>query len=317
MQNKKYPLNPDEKEVRQQSPDERQIGQPSAPARPTGMSFSSTAGGQGTGGQTTAAQSATVAQAQALLNQNRGGYQSKWSDQISNYLDQILNRDKFSYDLNSDALYQQYADQYARNGQMAMMDTMGQAAALTGGYGNSYAQAVGQQTYQNYMGQLNDVMPELYSMALNQYMNEGDQLNNQLAMMMQQDEIDYGRYQDRIAEQQNNFDRLMALMLQYGYNPTEEEMANAGMTSAQRDAIMKKTKKRGSSVSSTGGGGGTFDPARIKLIQQMLNKKGWNVPEDGVFGEETRKAYYEYVFGAYKDDKKPKVPTAADLWNRQ
>lgn len=263
MKNKKYPLNPDEKEVRQQSPDERQIGQPSVPARPTGMSFSSTAGDQGTG-----AQSATVAQAQALLNQNRGGYQSKWSDQISDYLDRILNRDKFSYDVNSDALYQQYADQYARNGQMAMMDTMGQAAALTGGYGNSYAQAVGQQTYQNYMGQLNDVMPELYSMALNQYMNEGDQLNSQLAMMMQQDEIDYGRYQDRIAEQQNNFDRLMALMLQYGYNPTEEEMANAGMTSAQRDAIMKKTKKKKSGTTTKG----TYDPDLQDYIQYVIDQ---------------------------------------------
>jgi hypothetical protein len=31
---------------------------------------------------------------------------------------------------------------------MAMMDTMGKAAGLTGGYGSPYAQQVGQQAYQ-------------------------------------------------------------------------------------------------------------------------------------------------------------------------
>lgn len=242
----KYKLNYDERDLYQQDTGSAQVEKVTTPARGTGATFTSTGSGQGanTSGQGTTTQSSTVQQAQALLNQSRGGYQSKWSDQISNYLDQILNRDKFSYDINSDALYQQYADQYARGGKMAMMDTMGQVAALTGGYGNSYAQTAGQQTYQNYMNQLNDVVPDLYSMALSQYMNEGDQLNNQLSMMMQQDEIDYGRYQDHIAQQQNEFDRLVAMMTQYGYNPTEEDMAAAGMTPAQRDAIVKKLKKK-------------------------------------------------------------------------
>ena len=91
-------------------------------------------------------------------------------------LDAQLNRGAFTYDLNADALYQQYKDNYINQGKMAMMDTMGQAAAMTGGYGNSYAQTVGQQTYQGHLQNLNNMIPELYQMALDRYNSEGERL---------------------------------------------------------------------------------------------------------------------------------------------
>lgn len=145
-------------------------------------------------------ESDTVKQAQEMLNQQLqqkpGEYQSTWKDQLNETISQILNRDKFSYDLNGDALYQQYADQYVQQGKMAMMDTMGQAQAMTGGYGNSYAQSAGQQAYQGYLQQLNEVVPELYGMALDQYNQEGQNMYNQAALMAQMEDQDYGRYQD-------------------------------------------------------------------------------------------------------------------------
>ena len=145
-------------------------------------------------------ESDTVKQAEAMLNeqlaQKPGEYQSTWQDQLNETISQILNREKFSYDLNGDALYQQYKDQYVQQGRMAMMDTMGQAQAMTGGYGNSYAQSVGQQAYQGYLQQLNDVVPELYGMALDQYNREGQEMYDQAALMAQQEDRDYGRYQD-------------------------------------------------------------------------------------------------------------------------
>ena len=108
----------------------------------------------------------------------------------------ILNREKFSYDVNEDALYQQYAEQYARGGKLAMQDTMGQAAAMTGGYGNSYAATVGNQAYQAYLSQLNDIVPELYGMALDRYNAEGQEMYNQYGLLSSQEAQDYGRYQD-------------------------------------------------------------------------------------------------------------------------
>lgn len=146
----------------------------------------------------------TVQQAQALLQQQMatkpGAYNSQWADQISGMFDQIMNRKDFSYDLNADALYQQYADQYTQQGKMAMMDTMGQAAAMTGGYGSSYGQAVGQQAYQGYLQKLNEVVPELYGMALDQYNQEGQDMLNQYALLADQDEADYGRYRDEVSD---------------------------------------------------------------------------------------------------------------------
>lgn len=171
-------------------------------------------------------------------------YNSNWQNRINDTIGQIQNREDFSYDVNADALYQQYANQYAQNGKLAMMDTMGRAQTMTGGYGNSYAQSAGQQAYQGYMNQLNDVVPELYDMALKQYMNEGDQLYNELNMMMQQDNTDYGRYQDQLARQEDSFNKLVAMMTSYGYEPTEEEMAAAGMTQAHLDAIKKSYQPR-------------------------------------------------------------------------
>lgn len=129
-----------------------------------------------------------------------GAYESKWQGQINEMIDRILNREKFTYDVNSDALYQQYAEQYQRLGKLAMQDTMGQAAAMTGGYGSSYGQSVGQQAYQGYLAQLNEMVPELYGMALDQYNREGQEMYNQYGLLSDQEQQDYGRYRDSYAD---------------------------------------------------------------------------------------------------------------------
>jgi hypothetical protein len=112
----------------------------------------------------------------------------------------IMNREKFSYDLNGDMLYQQYKDKYIQQGKMAMQDTMGQAAAMTGGYGNSYAASVGNQAYQSYLQKLNDVIPELYQMAYDRYNQEGQELYNQYGLLQDRENTDYGRHRDTVSD---------------------------------------------------------------------------------------------------------------------
>lgn len=136
----------------------------------------------------------------AHLANKPGEYQSQWQTQLDDLMNQIMNRDKFSYDLNGDALYQQYKDKYIQQGKLAMADTMGQAAAMTGGYGSSYAQSVGQQAYQGQLDNLNDVVPELYQMALDRYNQEGQDLYNQYGMVMDRENTDYGRYRDTVSD---------------------------------------------------------------------------------------------------------------------
>lgn len=116
-----------------------------------------------------------------------------WLDSIK---DDIKNYGEFSYDVNSDALYQQYAEQYMRQGKLAMQDAMGQAAALTGGFGNSYAATVGNQAYQSYLQQLNDRVPELYKLALDRYNMGKQDLYDQYGMLLSEYEREYGLYSD-------------------------------------------------------------------------------------------------------------------------
>ena len=129
-----------------------------------------------------------------------GEYQSKYQSVADEVLNNYMNRDKFSYDLNGDALYQQYKDKYITQGKMAMQDTMAQAAAMTGGYGNSYAATVGNQAYQASLQNLNDVVPELYQMAYDQYKQEGQDMLNKYSIYMDRENQEYGRYRDTVSD---------------------------------------------------------------------------------------------------------------------
>ena len=227
----------------------------------------------------------TVTQAETLLQQHLankpGEYQSPWQDQLNDLFDRISNREDFSYDLNGDALYQQYKDQYTTQGQMAMMDTMGQAAALTGGYGNSYAQSVGQQTYQGYLQGLNDKIPELYQLALSQYNAEGDEMYNQFALMSGLEEQEYGRHRDTVSDFYTELGRLTDAYnterdydysqwynnLMYQYQTGRDEVADqqwqAQFDEAKRQFDLQYSKSSsgggGGSGGSGGGGGGGSD----------------------------------------------------------
>ena len=127
-----------------------------------------------------------------------GDWTDPYLDKYMGYLNQYENRDPFSYDFNSDALYQQYRDQYIQQGQLAMMDAMGQAAAMSGGYGNSYAQTAGQQAYNQQLSQLNNIMPELYQMAYDRYNQEGQRMLDMYNAYMGLSDKSYGQYQDSV-----------------------------------------------------------------------------------------------------------------------
>ena len=66
--------------------------------------------------------SGSVQAAQAYLEQVKaskpGAYQSRWDDELTSLYDQIRNRKKFSYDMGTDPLYQQYREQYQRLGRL-------------------------------------------------------------------------------------------------------------------------------------------------------------------------------------------------------
>ena len=299
-------------------------------------------------------------QALAALTQaqsNAPTYANSYENQLNEIYNQIINRDKFSYDLNADMLYQQYKDQYINQGQMAMRDTMGQAAALTGGYGSSYSQAVGQQQYDAYLQQLNEIVPELYGMALDQYNAEGDALYNLYSLTGDMADDEYAKYQDAynrwLAErdyaqsqadtaydrgyndwytkyqmqleaentaynrQQDAYANLVSLITSTGYTPNAEELAAAGMSSAQAQAYAdyykqsvtpSTTSSSGSSRSSgNSSGGSSYNNGNLTTAQVKALQSALGVTADGKYGKNSKsaagglsadEAYAKYVGGS-------------------
>lgn len=129
-------------------------------------------------------------------------YTSGFEARLQELYDQIAGREAFSYDPEEDEMYKRYARLYAAQGAAAMEDTMGQAAALTGGYGSSYAQAVGQQAYDRYLGELAALVPELRQAALAEYTQEGKALTDRYGLLRQQESAAYDRWQDTVAQWQ-------------------------------------------------------------------------------------------------------------------
>jgi hypothetical protein len=159
-------------------------------------------------------------------------YGGSYDDAINETYQQIQNRPAFNYDVNGDALYQQYKDRYTQNARNAMKDTMGQTAALTGGYGSSYAQGVGQQRYDETMRGLTDMMPQLEQQAYQRYQDQGNALNDRLGMLQ-----NLGAAEQ--ATKQGNYQNIANMIASTGYQPSEQELAAAGMSPEQANAMIQ------------------------------------------------------------------------------
>lgn len=131
-----------------------------------------------------------------------GAYQSRFEERLQALYDRIAGREAFDYEPEEDEAYQRYARLYAARGAAAMEDTLGKAAALTGGYGSSYAQSAGQQAYNGYLQELAALVPELRQAALAEYQQEGKALQEQYSLLHAQEKADYDRWQDERADWQ-------------------------------------------------------------------------------------------------------------------
>lgn len=127
-----------------------------------------------------------------LLEQLTSG-RTSYTDQIKGLMGQIQNREKFSYDVDSDVLFQQYLASSMASGKTAMQDTMGQASALTGGYGSTYATSAANQQYNAYIQDAYNNLPEYYQMAMEAYQMEGDEMYKQFSMLSEADNTEYQR----------------------------------------------------------------------------------------------------------------------------
>lgn len=135
-----------------------------------------------------------------LDGEGRPTYTSEFNDIIKQKADKIANREDFSYDFNTDPLYQNYRDQYQRQAVLGQQGAMANAAALTGGYGSSYASTAGNLAYQENMSQLNNVIPQLYQMAYDKYNTDLSNQRADLSMYQDLENNAYGRFRDSLSD---------------------------------------------------------------------------------------------------------------------
>lgn len=140
----------------------------------------------------------------------RPTYNNQYDQMLNDAYQNIVNRDPFSWSAEDDPFYQDYATRYTQLGQQAMRDTMGQAAALTGGYGNTYAQFAGQGAYNQYMAALADKQIELENRAYQRYQDAGDELYRQYSMLGDLRDTEYGRYRDAVSDYNYNLALMQA-----------------------------------------------------------------------------------------------------------
>ena len=226
-------------------------------------------------------------------------FESKYEDQISSILDNIMNRPKFSYtseDMVNDDLYKMYRDQYMRQGNLAMRDTMGNAASLTGGYGNTYASAAGQQAYDNYVSMLNDKALDFYDRAYQRYNDEGQNLYNQMNVVTGLDNTDYQRHRDTVSDYYNDLNYYNGRYNQeYGYDYGQYQDRVAADQWAQEFAFQKQQAAqeqanweaemalRRQAAASSGGGRGRSSRSSSKKkssSSRNTNTIGWQEAHD-------------------------------------
>ncbi len=163
-------------------------------------------------------------------------FNSNYQTRIDAMLNDILNREKFSYNVEDDQLYQQYKTQYNREGNRAMNDALAAAASGAGGM-NSYAMTAAQQANNYYATQLGDKIPELYQLAYDMYLTDIDQQVRDLGLLQDMDNTQYNRYRDTMSDWRNDRDFAYGMYRdnmgdyqwgkQFDYNASQDAIDNA------------------------------------------------------------------------------------------
>ena len=192
-------------------------------------------------------------EAQASDRQQPGAYVSRWQQQLDAAMKKILNREKFSYNLNGDALYRQYKDQAIQNGRLAMQDTLGQAAAMTGGFGSSYGQTAAQQAYRQQMANLGDKASALYDKARAEYDRQGQADKEKYAMLLQRENGSQNQYKQALAAWQAENQRL--------WNRYDRE--RAADYESYRDQVSDSRWQQ------------EFEEAQRQFYDQLIRRFGW------------------------------------------
>lgn len=232
----------------------------------------------------------------------QAAYDSKYQGQIDSTLGAITNREKFTYDPLKDANYQAMAKMYQKQGEQAAKNTLGNAAALNGGYGSSYAVTASQQARNDYNQQLASQVPALSEAAYNKYIGEQNLNLSALSALQAAEDSAYSRHRDSVADSQWKYgvdyqayrDDTADSQWQKTYDRGVYESDRNFEYQKGRDAVADKqwaeeyalAKKGSSSSSGSSGGGSTYTVSSgDDIIKQLIEDAGGGDNQQGGNGK--------------------------------
>jgi hypothetical protein len=224
-------------------------------------------------------------------------YYNQYDDQTKKELAQVLGREAFDFDPDTDEGYQAYLKEYARLGKGAMRDVLAQTALNSGGLPNSYGVSAAMQTRGDYAAAAAAKLPEMLNQAYTRYLNEDALNRSDVQLVNQQEQYDYDKYMNSLNQWnvdrgfdygvfEGKFGRLNTALDQgqqlsdteYGRNVNQDETAWNRATYADETAYNRATYADqtawerqmyldsllgagGSGGSSSGGAGGVWADA--------------------------------------------------------
>lgn len=133
-------------------------------------------------------------------SEKRAEYKNRYSDEVEKLLNKILKRKEFSYNPFEDEMYKYYKEAYVREGERSMEDLLGKLSVNTGGNINSYALGAARSASDYYNSKVADIIPELYNMNYNMYLDSLSEDFKELSMLNLLEESEYQKYRDRVKD---------------------------------------------------------------------------------------------------------------------
>lgn len=150
---------------------------------------------------------------------------------------QKLAEEAYNYNYDDFTEGESYANlekRYQAGGQKAMQDTVGQVSARTGGLASSYATVAGQQTYNDWMSNLESAARDLYETERGEMYDKYNLANNMYLQNVEEERYNYGISEDKRLETQGNAREEINAYIAAGNDPSTippELLAAAGWTS--------------------------------------------------------------------------------------
>lgn len=261
-------------------------------------------------------------------------YESEYLDNINSLMDQLLNREEFNYNPQTDQLYDVYKQAYQREGQRATEDALGNAAILSGGMPSTAAVTAATQAGDYYAAQMADIIPQLEQAAYEKYLNEIGLDQSNLSALRALDNDAYSRFSDQVNwDYMGNRDYINDLNYvnewNYGlasdawnrdkyddetyYNRQMDKVAlmselgdysglrTLGYTDEEIAALTAAWQRENSSSSSSGrssrSSGSGYDEDVAALQRELVDAGYANVAVDGIYGPATQNAEEDYRNG--------------------